>query len=106
MAREIETHGNQVAAVFARTDAWHRLGTTPADGFTAEEAMRMGYLGEWRVRKAPLHTVDLSEDGVSTLEVAGHFATVRTNPFTGATVFVPVFVPPVAGSRSGSAPTQ
>jgi phage/plasmid-like protein (TIGR03299 family) len=37
------------------------------------------------VRKSPLQTVDLTEDGVSTLEVPGHFATVRTNPFTGAT---------------------
>jgi hypothetical protein len=28
MAHEIETHGNRAAAVFARIDAWHRLGTT------------------------------------------------------------------------------
>jgi phage/plasmid-like protein (TIGR03299 family) len=84
MAHEIETHGNRAAAVFARTDAWHRLGTTLADVFTAEEAMRVGYLGGWEVRKNPLHTSEISPDGVSVLEVPGHFATVRTNPFTGA----------------------
>ena len=46
MAHEIETHGMQAAAVFARKDAWHRLGTTVRDrAFTAEEAMRLGHLG-------------------------------------------------------------
>lgn len=46
MAHQIETHGNQAAAIFARTDAWHRLGTTVRDrAFTAEEAMTLGHLG-------------------------------------------------------------
>ncbi|WP_245927125.1 hypothetical protein [Nocardioides silvaticus] len=46
MSHEIETHGTQTAAVFARKDAWHRLGTTVRDrAFTAEEAMRLGHLG-------------------------------------------------------------
>ena len=46
MSHEIETHGTQAAAVFARNDAWHRLGTTVRDrAFTAEEAMRLGHLG-------------------------------------------------------------
>jgi hypothetical protein len=31
MAHQIETHGDQGAAVFSRTDAWHRLGTTVRD---------------------------------------------------------------------------
>jgi phage/plasmid-like protein (TIGR03299 family) len=84
MAHEIETHGNRAAAVFARQDAWHRLGTTLTDVFTAEEAMRIGHLGGWDVRKTPLHTTEISAEGVTTLEVPGHFATVRTNPFTGA----------------------
>jgi hypothetical protein len=84
MAHEIETHGNRAAAVFARQDAWHRLGTSLADVFTAEQAMTVGHLGGWQVRKLPLTTVALDADGVSVLEVPGHFATVRTNPFTGA----------------------
>ena len=84
MAHEIETHGTQAAAVFARKDAWHRLGTTVRDrAFTAEEAMRLGHLGGWNVRKLPLTTAEVSEGGVTPIEVPG-FATVRTNPFTGA----------------------
>ena len=83
MAHEIETHGTQAAAVFARKDAWHRLGTTVRDrAFTAEEAMRLGHLGGWDVRKLPLTTAEVSEGGVTAIEVPG-FATVRTNPFTG-----------------------
>ena len=83
MAHEIETHGTQAAAVFARKDAWHRLGTTVRDrAFTAEEAMRLGHLGGWDVRKLPLTTAEVSEGGVTPIEVPG-FATVRTNPFTG-----------------------
>jgi hypothetical protein len=45
MSHQIETHGSRAAAVFARIDAWHRLGTTLPDVFTAEEAMRVGHLG-------------------------------------------------------------
>src|SRR3546814_19582216 len=83
MSHEIETHGTQAAAVFARKDAWHRLGTTVRDrAFTAEEAMRLGHLGGWDVRKLPLTTAEVSEGGVTAIEVPG-FATVRTNPFTG-----------------------
>ena len=83
MSHEIETHGTQAAAVFARKDAWHRLGTTVRDrAFTAEEAMRVGHLGGWDVRKLPLTTAEVSEGGVTPIEVPG-FATVRTNPFTG-----------------------
>lgn len=83
MSHEIETHGHQAAAVFAREDAWHRLGTTLPDAFTAEDAMRIGHLGGWNVRKTPLQAVDMTEDGVTTLEVPDRFATVRDNPFTG-----------------------
>jgi phage/plasmid-like protein (TIGR03299 family) len=83
MAHEIETHGTQAAAVFARKDAWHRLGTTVRDrAFTAEEAMRLGHLGGWNVRKVPLTATEVTEDGVNSIEAPG-FATVRTNPFTG-----------------------
>lgn len=84
MAHEIETHGTAAAAVFARTDAWHRLGTTVHDrAFTAEDAMRLGHLGGWQVRKLPLTAAEVTDAGVTPIEVPG-FATVRTNPFTGA----------------------
>ncbi|CAN7512723.1 DUF932 domain-containing protein [Knoellia sp. LjRoot47] len=84
MTHQIETHGDRAAAVFARQDAWHRLGTTVAGhAFTAEEAMRLGHLGGWNVRKVPLTANVMDEDGVTTLDVPA-FATVRTNPFTHA----------------------
>lgn len=83
MAHDIETNGQQAAAVFARQDAWHRLGTTLPDVFTAEQAMTVGHLGDWNVRKTPLTTTDLTHDGATSLDVPDRFATVRTNPFTG-----------------------
>lgn len=83
MAHQIETHGNQAAAIFARTDAWHRLGTTVRNrAFTAEEAMTIGRLGGWHVRKAPLVAHEVTADGVTTIDAPG-YATVRDNPFTG-----------------------
>lgn len=85
MAHHIETHEGQAAAIFARTDAWHRLGTTVRDrAFTAEEAMRIGRLGGWHVRKLPLTATEMTSDGVTTIDAPG-FATVRDNPFTGQT---------------------
>ena len=84
MAHHIETHGSQAAALFARTDPWHRLGTTVAgEAFSAEDAMRLGHLGGWNVRKVPLHAAEVTTNGVTNLDVPG-FATVRTDPFTGA----------------------
>lgn len=84
MSHEIETHGSRAAAIFARTDAWHRLGTTvAARAFTAEEAMRLGHLGGWDVRTVPLTATEVTERGVTSVEVPDRFATVRTNPWTG-----------------------
>lgn len=84
MAHQIETHGSRAAAVFARVDPWHRLGTTlEGHAFTAEEAMSLGHLGGWDVRKVPLSASEISAEGVTQLDVPG-FATVRTNPFTHA----------------------
>jgi phage/plasmid-like protein (TIGR03299 family) len=83
MAHQIETNGTEAAAIFARTDPWHRLGTTVrGQAFSAEEAMTIGHLGGWRVRKAPLIAHDVTADGVTTIDAPG-YATVRDNPFTG-----------------------
>ena len=84
MAHEIETHGTEAAAIFAREDAWHKLGTTMPAGFTAEEAMTVGKLGGWNVRKLPVTMTDITDDGVTSVEVPGQFAIARTNPWTGA----------------------
>lgn len=85
MAHHIETHEGEAAAIFARTDAWHRLGTTVRNrAFSAEEAMRIGHLGGWSVRKLPLTATEITSDGVTTINTHG-FATVRDNPFTHQT---------------------
>ena len=82
MSHQIETHANTAAALFARVDPWHRLGTTlEGEAFTAEQAMTLGHLGGWDVRKVPLSASDITADGVTQMDVPG-FATVRTNPFT------------------------
>lgn len=85
MAHEIETHGDKAAFVSAREHAWHRLGTVLPDTFTADQAMQVAHLGGWNVRKTPLQTVDVTDDGVTTVEVPDKFAMVRTNPFTSET---------------------
>ena len=45
--------------------------------------MTLGHLGGWNVRKVALTATEITENGVSTIDVPGSFATVRTNPFTG-----------------------
>ena len=84
MAHDLETWGGRSASfVSARQHAWHRLGTVLPAEFDAAEAMRHAKLGGWNVRKEPLTTTVLSADGVASLDVPDHFATVRTNPVTG-----------------------
>jgi len=82
MAHQIETNGSEAAAIFARTDAWHRLGTTVRGrAFSAEEAMTIGHLGGWRVRKVPLTAHEVTADGVTAISAPGS-ATVRDNRFS------------------------
>lgn len=84
MSHEIETFGDGSAAfVSARQDAWHRLGTVLPDCFSADEAMRRAFLGGWNVHKESLTATVLGDQGVSTLTVPEHYATVRTHPKTG-----------------------
>jgi phage/plasmid-like protein (TIGR03299 family) len=84
MSHEIETFADGTAAfVSAREDAWHRLGTVTRDCLTAEQAMTTARLGGWNVRTVALTATDLSEDGVTTIPITDHFATVRTHPVTG-----------------------
>ena len=72
----------RAAAIFARTDPWHRLGTiVQGEAFTAHEAMTLGHRGDWNVRKVPLTASEVTDEGVSLMDVPG-YATVRTNPFT------------------------
>lgn len=84
MAHEIETFADGSAAfVSARQDAWHQLGTVTRECLTAEEVLRVAALGGWNVRTLPLTATEITPEGVTTLAVADHYATVRTHPHTG-----------------------
>jgi phage/plasmid-like protein (TIGR03299 family) len=84
MAHEIETFDDGTAAfVTARTDAWHRLGVTTTDCLTAEQVMTTARLGGWNVHTVPLAATEITTDGVTTLPIPDHFATVRTHPVSG-----------------------
>ena len=78
MAHDIETHGDKATFITSKKAAWHQLGTTLPDAFTAEQAMEQGYLGGWNVRKSPTWTT--GADG-SPLVVPEKHAVVRNNPF-------------------------
>lgn len=80
MAHELDITDGVASFVSAHEDAWHHLGETVPDNFTAEEAMKFGNLGGWAVRKTPLFTTD--DDG-TIVPVPGRSAVLRTNPILG-----------------------
>ena len=80
MAHDLDITEGQASLVLARTDAWHMLGTTLDHAFTAEEAMKVGHLGEWDVRKSPAWTTD-PKTGL-TVPIVGQNAVIRDNPIT------------------------
>lgn len=83
MSHDIETFDDGTAAFFsARQDAWHRLGTVTTECLSADEVMRVAHLGGWNVRLLPLTATEITDNGVTTLDVPRHFATVRTHPHT------------------------
>lgn len=78
---------NGVASfVAAKDDAWHRMGITLPEEFTAEEAMLYGRLGGWKVRKVPMFAreehldPDTGEMIPMDLWVPDKYAVVRNNP--------------------------
>jgi len=75
---DIDTTNGQSSFVSAREDAWHSLGVTLPDAFTAEQAMEHGLLGGWNVRKFPAFATD-PETGLS-IPMPGRNAVVRNNP--------------------------
>lgn len=77
MGHNLDITDGQTSFVSARLDAWHMLGTTlDADAITAEEAMEVGRLGSWNVRKVAL-TAEV--DG-QTILMPDRFGVVRDNP--------------------------
>lgn len=79
MAHELDITNGEASFVSARVDAWHQLGTTLPLTFTAEEAMEVGHLGGWNVRKSPLFT---QEAGGRKIVVPNRSAVLRDNPVT------------------------
>jgi phage/plasmid-like protein (TIGR03299 family) len=75
MAHQIETHNGKAAFVTANIPAWHQLGTVLGGAFTAEQAMELGRLGGWNVRKSPLFVAETGQPA------EGAYATIRDNPF-------------------------
>lgn len=91
MAHELDITNDQASFVSARKPAWHRLGTVFPTLLTMEQALTEAHLADWNVRKLPLQAIELSEDGVSTMELGDFRASARTNPITGKTeVWSPV----------------
>lgn len=90
MAHELDITNGEASFASAQIDAWHRLGQVLPDLMTAEEALNAAHLAGWNVRKKPLYVAGeatITEDGVQAgevIEVPAKFATVRTNPITGA----------------------
>ena len=75
MAHQIETHNGKAAFVTANIPAWHQLGTVLDGAFTAEQAMELGRLGGWNVRKSPLYVAETGQPA------EGAYATIRDSPF-------------------------
>ena len=91
MAHEIDELAPGVhAAVFARKDAWHKLGTTLDHEFTAMEALETAHLAGWNVRKLPLTAHEATDEYDRMFDVPDRWATVRTNPVTNATEYLGV----------------
>jgi len=76
MAHNLDVTEGQASFVSARVDAWHGLGATLPDAFTAEEAMKFGRLGGWNIRKVPAQCTVAGKQ----LAIPGRFAIVRDNP--------------------------
>lgn len=87
MAHELEQHGDQVAFVDTRTDAWHRLNNLPADmigkDLTAEDALRLAHLAGWDIHKRPTFVNLGTDEDPHYVEVPNDHASIRTNPWTG-----------------------
>lgn len=96
MAHELDMTNGVASFASAREDAWHRLGQVVDSAMDAETALREAQLANWNVRKMPLVIPQepvLGDDGVTTpdpIEIPNKFATVRTNPVTGATDYLGV----------------
>lgn len=77
MSANLDTTNGIVSFADSREDAWHQLGQQVGHAMTAEEAMSLGMLGNWNLRKAPLYAYNASDQAIN---VPGKFAVLRDNP--------------------------
>lgn len=82
MSHELDITDGIASFATAKIDAWHVLGQTLEDTFTAEEAMEHAHLGGWDVRKIPVFA---KEPGSDAIEIPNRKAVARTNPINKAT---------------------
>jgi phage/plasmid-like protein (TIGR03299 family) len=73
----LDTTNGQTSFVSARLDAWHHSGIVLPDTFTAEEAMKHGLLGGWKLRKVAINA-QVSEK--KHLIIPSQYAIIRNNP--------------------------
>ncbi len=92
MSHELEQHGDRVAFVDTRNDAWHRLNDLPPEyqgkPLTAEEALRLAHLSGWNVRKVPAFAKIGEGKAALHVPIPGSYATIRDNPWTPGQVDV------------------
>lgn len=77
-------------ATDTRLAAWDVLGTRLSGVRGSIDAMKESDLAGWNVRKVDLSASEVTDTGVTTLEVPDRWATVRTNPTTGGTEYLGV----------------
>lgn len=77
MSGNLDINNGVASFVSARLDAWHHMGTVLPDTFTAEDAMKHGLLGGWKLRKVAINA-QVSEK--KQLIIPSQYAVVRDNP--------------------------
>lgn len=85
MPANIEQFTDGTAAFFSNREvAWHRLGTVTDGAQTAQDALKLAQL-DWQVYKSesPVQVPVVTNDGVTTIEVADKYATYRDHPKLG-----------------------
>lgn len=88
MSHELNELALGVHSFAGREHGWHRLGTEVGHTMTAVEALEAAHLARWDVRKVDIVAKDDKTSGE--IKIDNRFATVYTNPVTGATQYLGV----------------
>lgn len=80
MSHNLDITNGVASFADSRGDAWHQLGQNANGAMTAQQALELGHLAGWNLRKMPLFTE--AEDGLM-LPIANKYGMVRDNPIVG-----------------------